>query len=243
MKLAEFANNCKVSERHVRRLIKKYEADMVGHYEQRGNEGTFLDDVGVEFLKSKLRTQVDVMIEKPSERERQLEQTLTALSLRYADAMEQLAKNAGAAALLEAAKEKELALEARTSDAEERAARAAERADVAERQATAATQGKLEAELALEEAKADRAQMSDTLEKMRLEAQFRADAAIEAEEQRAAAERRAETAEDVAELNAQEAARAKAEAEEFKLKLEQIAAARGLKRRKLLKELKKERSK
>lgn len=204
MKLAEFANNYKVSERHVRRLIKKYEADMVGHYEQRGNEGTFLDDVGVEFLKSKLRTQVDVVIEKPSERERQLEQTLTALSLRYADAMEQLAKNAGAAALLEAAKEKELALEARTSDAEERAARAAERADQAERQATAATQGKLAAELALEEA-----------------------------------EERVQTAENVAELNAQEAARAKAEAEELKLKLEQIAAARGFKRRKLLKELKK----
>ena len=80
-------------------------------------------------------------------------------------------------------------------------------------------------------------QMSDTLEKMRLEAQFRADAAIEAEEQRAAAERRAETAEDIAELNAQEAARAKAEAEDLRAKLEQIATARGFKRRKLLKEL------
>ena len=51
---------------------------------------------------------------------------------------------------------------------------------------------------------------------------------------------RARTAEDVAESNAQEAARAKAEAEELRAKLEQIAAARGFKRRKLLKELKKE---
>ena len=204
MKLAEFANNYKVSERHVRRLIKKYEADMVGHYEQRGNEGTFIDDVGVEILKSKLKMQVDVVVEHASDRERQLEQTLTALSLRYADAMEQLAKNAGAVALLEAAKEKERTLEARTVDAEERAARAAERADQAERQATAAIQGKHEVELALEEEK-----------------------------------ERTQTAEDIAELNAQEAARAKSEAEDLRAKLDQIAAARGFKRRKLLKELKK----
>lgn len=204
MKLAEFANNYKVSERHVRRLIKKYEADMVGHYEQRGNEGTFIDDVGVEILKSKLKMQVDVVVEHASDRERQLEQTLTALSLRYADAMEQLAKNAGAVALLEAAKEKERTLEARTVDAEERAARAAERADQAERQATAAIQGKHEVELALEEEK-----------------------------------ERTQTAEDIAELNAQEAARAKSEAEDLRAKLDQIAAARGFKRRKLLKALRK----
>lgn len=213
MRLAEFASSYKVSERHVRRLIQKYESDMVGHYEQRGNEGTFIDDVGVEFLKGKLRTQVDVVIEQPSDRERQLEQTLMALSLRYADAMEQLAKNAGAVALLEAAKEKELALEARVGQAEERAL----------------------------EAEADRLQMSGALEEMRREAQFRAEAAHEAEEQRIEAERRAQTLEDVVEINAQEAARAKAEAEDLRAKLEAIAAARGFKRRKLLRELKKSR--
>lgn len=52
---------------------------------------------------------------------------------------------------------------------------------------------------------------------------------------------RAQTAEDVAELNAQEAARAKAEAEDLRAKLEAIAAARGFKRHKLLRELKKSR--
>ena len=58
------------------------------------------------------------------------------------------------------------------------------------------------------------------------------------EEQRAAAEQHAQAAEDVAAINAQEAERAKAEAEDLRGKLEQIAAARGFKRRKLLKELK-----
>ena len=183
MKLAEFASTYKVSERHVRRLIQKYEPDMVGHYEKRGNDGTFIDNVGVEFLKSKLRTQVDVVVGGSSERERQLENAITELSMRYAAACEKLVENAGAVALLEAAKEKELALEARADRAEERA---------------------LETELALEEAK-----------------------------------ERAAAAEDVAELNAQEAERAKAEAEDLRTKLEEIAAARGFKRRKLLKELRK----
>ena len=203
MKLAEFANNYRVSERHVRRLIQKYESDMVGHYEKRGNEGTFIDNVGVEFLKSKLRTQVDVVVGGSSERERQLENTITELSMRYAAACEKLVENAGAVALLEAAKEKELALEARADRAEERALEAEKKAEEASRQAVAATQKKLETELALEEAN-----------------------------------ERAAAAEDVAELNAQEAERAKAEAEDLRAMLEQIAASRGLKRRKLLKELK-----
>ena len=69
-------------------------------------------------------------------------------------------------------------------------------------------------------------------ERAQLERELRA-----SEEQRAAAEQHAQAAEDVATINAQEAERAKAEAEDLRAKLEQIAAARGFKRRKLLKEL------
>lgn len=118
MKLAEFSRIYKVSERHVRRLIQKHEADMVGHYEKHGNEGTFIDDVGVEILKSKLRATFEVSVENVSDRERKLESTIAELSMRYAAACEKLAESAGAVALLEAAKEKELALEARAETAE-----------------------------------------------------------------------------------------------------------------------------
>lgn len=59
----------------------------------------------------------------------------------------------------------------------------------------------------------------------------------DSEAQRAAAEQHAQAAEDVAAINAQDAERAKAEAEDLRAKIEQIAAARGFKRRKLLKEL------
>lgn len=203
MKLSEFANNYKVSERHVRRLIKKYESDMVGHYEQRGNEGTFIDDIGVDILKSKLRAQFDVVESEPSEDEKKLNEQLilalakcASLAEQLADAEKRAGQNAAAGALLEAAKMNVAQLEAQASEAEERAAQA-------ERQTTLAIQRKLEAELALEEAK-----------------------------------ERVQTAENVAELNAQEAARAKAEAEDLRALLDQIATSRGLKRRKLLKELK-----
>ena len=181
MKLSEFASIYKVSERHVRRLIQKYEADMVGHYEQRGNEGTYIDNVGVDILKSKLRTKVEVVVDV-SERERQLQATITELSLRYAAAMEKLNEAAGTRALLEAAED-------RANDAVERAAQA-------------------------------------EAERMQLEAAFKA-----SEEYRVKAELRAED-------STREAERAQAEAEDLRAQLEQIAAARGFKRRKLLKELK-----
>ena len=211
MKLSEFANVYKVSERHVRRLIKKYESDMVGHYVQKGNEGTFIDDVGVDILKSKLKAQFDIVEAEASEDEKRLNEQLilalakcTTLAEQLADAEKRAGQNAAAGALLESAKMNVAQLEARAGQAEERALEAEKKAEEASRQAVAATQKKLETELALEEAK-----------------------------------ERAEAAEDVAELNAQEAERAKAESAELRAKLEQIAAARGFKRRKLLKELKK----
>lgn len=202
MKLAEFSRIYKVSERHVRRLIQKHESDMVGHYEKHGNEGTFIDDVGVEILKSKLRATFEVSVENVSDRERKLESTIAELSMRYAAACEKLAESAGAVALLEAAKEKEIALEARAETAEA---------------------GRLEAIREIED--------------LRKVVEEREAAMVDAE-------RRAVDAETVAEINAQEAAsaaqeaeRAKADAADLQLMLDRIAEAKGFKRRKLLREL------
>lgn len=121
MKLTEFALNFKVSERHARRLFQENESELRGHYDRRGREGTFLDDVAVDLLKSKLQKSFDVEIDRPSDREQQLQEQLTMLSMRYAAAMEKMAENAGAVALLEASKENAAKLEARAEEAEERA--------------------------------------------------------------------------------------------------------------------------
>ena len=160
MKLSEFALIFKVSERHARRLLQENESDLCGHYDRRGREGTFLDDVAVDFLKNKLQRSFDVAINQPSERERQLENQVTELSLRYAAAMEQMVKNAGAVALLEASKENVAKLELRASEAEERA-------DLRERELH---------------------ELEITLDGMRQEAQYRADEAQQLDEERARAE-------------------------------------------------------
>ena len=101
----------------------------------------------------------------------------------------------------------------------------AERAEAYQAKARDAEERALEAEKKAEEA----GRQAVTATQKKLETEL----ALEAATERAAA------AEDIAEMNAQEAERAKAEAEDLRAKLEQIAAARGLKRRKLLKELKK----
>ena len=168
----------------MRRLIKKYESDLVGHCVREGNEGTFIDDVGVEFLKSKLKAQFEVVENAPSEDEKKLnEQLLLALAKcatlaeQLADAERRAGQNAAAGAMLEAAKMNVAQLEARTDQAEERAR---------------------------------------------------------------AAEERARSAEDIAEAAGQAEERAKAEAEDLRAQLDRLAASRGLKRRKLLKQLKTE---
>lgn len=138
MKLSDFARVYGISERHARRLLVENEADMLGHYERQGNKGTVIDNIGVDILKSKLQKSYDVKIESASERERQLEGTITELSMRYAAAMEKLAENAGAVALLEAAKENVSRLEADRKEAQEQRLEAEKRAQEAEETAGAA---------------------------------------------------------------------------------------------------------
>ena len=152
MKLSEFASRYGISERHARRIFEKSMSELTGHYERKGNLGTHLDDYAVSYLRDLLRQNVALSPEaEQSDRERSLDEQLKVALARYAALAEQLAdaerragQNAAAAALLEASKDNLARLEAGAKAAEERAAQA-------EQQTTLAIQGKLEAELALEE--------------------------------------------------------------------------------------------
>ena len=207
--LREYARIKSISYEAVRQQVTRYREELGDHVVKDGRQ-QFLDEEAVAFLDERRQKSPVVIYQENKDEE------LERLRAERQQLLEELngAKNRIIAQQdrlyeLATSEQKMLLLEAASQAAEDRAA----------------------------QAEADRKQAIETLEGMRREAQFRADAAIEAEEQRAAAERRAETAEDIAELNAQEAARAKAEAEDLRAKLEQIAAARGFKRRKLLKEL------
>lgn len=56
VKLKDFAIERGVTDRQVQRLLKKYEAELAGQFERRGQNGTWLSDDACEFLVSKMRS-------------------------------------------------------------------------------------------------------------------------------------------------------------------------------------------
>lgn len=148
MKLTDFARLHNISDRHARRLFAENQADIDGHYTRRGKAGTEIDDVAAEILASKLQKPAGTPLLLGSTREQEYVSKYVDLSIRYTDlaeeyqqkvnelsqAQRQLAENAGAVLLLEAAKEEKTELQGRVEQAEARADRAEqERKDAAER--------------------------------------------------------------------------------------------------------------
>ena len=180
MKLTDFARVYKVSERHARRLFTENQADIAGHYERNGRQGTELDDFAVEYLASKLQKPADTPLLPGATRDQEYIGKYVDLTIKYAElaqasnelykelskTKDQLAESNKTVALLEAAKEQQAELQGRVERAEE-----------------------------------ERRQMELTLEGMRREAQYRADEAQRLDEERARAE--AKSAELQAKLEAE----------------------------------------
>lgn len=55
IKLSDFARRQGVTPRTVQRLVKKYESEISEHIEKKGQNGTWLDDVAQEYLRSKMK--------------------------------------------------------------------------------------------------------------------------------------------------------------------------------------------
>lgn len=202
VKISEFARQFGITDRHARRLAAENEPDLVGHYEKRGNAGTWIDEVGIEILRSKLRNPLEYVPAVVDEVDPAvLKQQIIDLQAQLLDAYKTIAdeRSARSDLLLEFGKQQLLAVQTETE--KERADRAEERAA----QAAAALD-----------------QTRDTLEEMRREAKMRCDQAQEAEERAVQAEEAAKTAEDIAQIAAQEAERAKAETAELQKKIETL---------------------
>ena len=88
IKIAEFARVNEISDRHARRLFKSFEEDIDGHFEKRGGAGTWLDEYAVEFLRSKLRVQVDPVEVLPARRGFDDSGASAEAQERYADLLE-----------------------------------------------------------------------------------------------------------------------------------------------------------
>lgn len=64
LKLQDFASQCGVTDRQIQRLLKKYESEVVGHFERRGVNGTWLDDEACTVLRSKMKIKEIVVADK-----------------------------------------------------------------------------------------------------------------------------------------------------------------------------------
>lgn len=54
IKLSDFARQNGVTPRAVQQLLKKYESEIEGHFERKGQNGTWLDGTAQDFLRSKM---------------------------------------------------------------------------------------------------------------------------------------------------------------------------------------------
>lgn len=216
-KLQDFAREMGVTDRMIQKHLRTHAAELEGHYERKGPNGTWLDDEAQEIIRSKMRqTPVAIFEEDPRVKRQQAE---------IEDLREQLKKKD---TVLYGLIEKNEAMQLQLQDLQ------------------LLTAGKEEAEKKVSDLELALTRSRDVAEEAEKKAAEAEDLAVsirkaklEVERDLEAAKEEAETAKDIAEANEQEAARAKAEAEDLHKQLELIVTSKGLKRRKLLKELEK----
>lgn len=209
-KLQDFAREMGVTDRMIQKHLRKYATELEGHYERKGPNGTWLDDEAQDIIRSKMRQAPVAIFEEDPRVNRQQKE--------IEDLREQLKKKD---TVLYGLIDKNEALKSQLEDLKLLSDGKAE----AEKKAA-------DLELALTSAEKKAAESEDLAASIRK-------AKIEVEKDLEAVKKEAETAKDIAEANEQEAARAKSEAEALRAQLELIATSKGLKRRRLLKELSK----
>ena len=97
VRLRDFAEVNRISERTVQVHIKNNEKELAGHVDRRGKQGTWLDEFAVNFLLERIQlpTKEEVMI--PTAREAALLEQVATANRRLAEAERRAALNAEAA--------------------------------------------------------------------------------------------------------------------------------------------------
>lgn len=161
VKLNDFARECGVTERAIQKHLKNLADELQGHYERRGPNGTWLDETAMGIIRSRMVTPPPPIVSDGSlvRENEELRAALMQLQTRHIELQEKmigqaalLGEAASNKALLEAATERQEALNKelmaehdRAEKASREAQEAKERAEKAEREATAAAAA-LEAE-------------------------------------------------------------------------------------------------
>lgn len=137
VRLRDFAELHRISERTVQVHIKNNEAELEGHVDRRGKQGTWLDEFAVDFLLNRIQLPTKDEILTPTPREAALMGQLSEAHRRLADAERRAGENAEAAGkvfFLEANNEAQAArIEALSREVGEVTQRCSEAEEVAQR--------------------------------------------------------------------------------------------------------------
>ena len=110
VKLQDFARDLGVTDRNIQKHIQHHRADLEGHIERRGNNGTWLDEYAQNYIRDLVRPAPVVYAAGAAEELDKLRQELETVNAKYAAALEsllvvkqQLADNQATTLRLEAA--------------------------------------------------------------------------------------------------------------------------------------------
>lgn len=154
IKLQDFARQQGVTERTVQKHLKKHEAELEGHFERKGPNGTWLDEYAQDFIKGHLIQSPIVVYDNEAARLKdenlELQKRLTAAYERLSNAQEyqmSLLEDLNAQKLLAAkTEEAEQARMRALNELEEARQKAQTAEDIAEAEAQEAARAKAEAE-------------------------------------------------------------------------------------------------
>ena len=97
IKLSDFARQQGVTSRAVQQMIKKYETDIEGHFERKGQDGTWIDSEAQEFLRSKMLKKPVVVYDETAtpllEELQRIKDENKQLRERYTEVLERLAQS------------------------------------------------------------------------------------------------------------------------------------------------------
>lgn len=113
IKLQDFARECGVTDRTIQKHLKNHEAELTGHYQRRGKNGTWLDEEAQDFIRGLMIQQPVVVGDMEQYRENQQlkaeKEELLEENRRLHEAMENLNKKLVAALEREVKQAKQLA--------------------------------------------------------------------------------------------------------------------------------------
>lgn len=172
IKLSDFARQQGVTPRAVQQLLKKYECEIEGHFERKGQNGTWLDGTAQDFLRSKMlqkpivtydATAQPLLEEKESLKTKvsELQESLAAAYKALADEKEKM--NAVQLKIQNSMVQLQL-LEAAKGEAEDRVAALADENKTLTRENTLLIQKKLDVELQLKATEEDLKTAEDVAE-------------------------------------------------------------------------------